>query len=178
MDEESILFKDKYRIPGTRLPGRDYARSGRYYVTICTKGKYPWFGDIQNGKMYLSDFGRIVDDEWKRTALIRPYVELNEYVVMPNHFHGIIILKHRVETPCHGVSTTRNPHHHPEWKPGCLGAIIHQFKRACTVRIREMNDDFAWQPRFHDSVIREGGVDAVRNYIINNPAKWESDEFF
>lgn len=124
--------------------------------------------------MNLSDIGVIIDEEWRKTELIRPYVTLDRYVIMPDHFHGIITIRHRddaVETPCHGVSTNNQ-----KWKPGCLGAVIHQFKRACTVRIRATGCvDFAWQPRFHDSIIRDDrALENIRMYIANNPAQWKN----
>jgi putative transposase len=75
-----------------RLKGYDYSRPGRYFVTICTKNRECLFGDIINDKMQLNSMGSVVDDEWKKTSMIRNNVELGEYVVMPNHIHGIIII--------------------------------------------------------------------------------------
>lgn len=176
-------FRHRYRIPSIRLPDRDYAKPGLYFVTICTKFRTPWFGEIQNGIMSLSNIGIIIDEEWRNIPLMRSYVSLDEYVVMPDHFHGIIrihahdqmsapnaIDPSNVETPFMGVSvlTTNNPHQH--WKKGCLGSIVNQFKRACTYRIKcAGNEDFAWQTRYHESVVRRDAAEKIRRYIGMNP---------
>jgi putative transposase len=189
MNEEPLLYKDKYRISSTRLEGWRY-REGRFYVTICTKGKYPWFGKIEDRTMVLSEVGSIVHDCWNHIPQIRSNVQLGEYVIMPNHFHGILILFPQddgllctpVETPQWGVSTTvqHHPKYHPEWMSGCLGSIINQFKGVCTKRIRnEIDCDFMWQPKYHDHLIRdENELQAIRTYIINNPRNWRDDQNF
>ena len=96
---------------------------------------------------------------------------------MPNHIHGILVITERmtnVETPRRGVSTRS------KWKPGTLGAIINQFKSISTKRIRHAGTNaFAWQPRFHDHIIRnEDALFRIRTYIQNNPQKWEFDKYF
>jgi len=174
------LFRNRFRIPSARMPGRDYG-VGWYFVTICTHGRAEWFGDVCDQTLYLSDIGWVVNDEWQRTATLRPYVNLGEYVIMPNHIHAIISIGEYdderdtdVETPRRGVSTKQRTKH---WQPGCLGAIINQFKRACTVRIRAMGHvDFQWQPRFHDRIIRDlDEGNRIREYIWLNPMKWPRD---
>jgi putative transposase len=187
MDDIPLFFRDRYRVPSARLEGRNYAENGSYFVTTCTKGRAPWFGDIRNGQMFLSDIGRVVDEYWKQISIIRPFITLDDYVVMPDHVHGIICIRH-VETPQWGVSTenqnrhpgvsTDNPHHRLEWKPHSLGSIINQFKSACTKRIRTtIEPDFAWQPRFHDRVIRSHDeLCAIREYIRRNPEHWGLDD--
>jgi putative transposase len=177
------LFRQRYRIDSARVPGWDYAQPAAYFITVCTHGRIPWFGTIRHGRMGLSDIGWIVDDEWKRTAVIRPYVSLDAHVVMPNHFHGIIRIGCRdetgiVETPRRGVSTARpSDESRAQWKPHSLGSIINQFKSVCTKRIRNAgHPDFAWQPRFHDHIIRDAAaLDRIRHYIQINPAAWERD---
>lgn len=173
-EDDPLLFQDRYRIRSTRLNGWDYGNAGMYFVTICTKGKVPWFGVIKNHTMHLSDIGRIIDDEWKRTATIRPYVTLDRYVIMPNHFHAIIMIHERahVETFRRNVSTT-NTKHPQRPSPGSLGSIINQFKSVCTKRIRIHHPDFSWQPRFHDRVIRNRDETMrIRKYIADNPSAW------
>ncbi len=175
-----MLFKNRYRIETARLPGRDYTR-GSYLITICTKNRECHFGFIRHGIMCLSWIGSIVADEWQKTAVIRPNVRLDAWVVMPNHVHMIVGIRPTervgvtrvVETPWHGVSTTAGT----GWKSGCLGAIIGQFKIACTKRIRTHgNTSFAWQPRFHDRIIRhDADLPKIRAYIVRNPAMWERD---
>src|SRR6476620_9929391 len=76
-----------------RLPGYDYAWAGWYAVTICTHHRLPLFGAIHDGEMRLSPFGVIVEDEWLRTQQIRREVRLDAFVIMPNHFHGIVVIE-------------------------------------------------------------------------------------
>jgi len=75
-----------------RLQGYDYSRAGAYFVTICTQNRECLFGDIVHGEMRLNDAGRVVADEWLKTAEIRTEIELDAWVVMPNHFHGILVI--------------------------------------------------------------------------------------
>jgi putative transposase len=172
------LYKNRYRIESTRLSHWDYSSPAWYFVTICTQDRRTHFGDIVDGSIRLSPIGKIVRDEWRKTAGIRPNVDLDEFVVMPNHIHGIVVIKPlvdggtpRVETPRRGVSTT------PRLQKPSLGSIIGQFKIACTRRIRAAGSrDFAWQTRFHDRIIRgDRALMAIREYIANNPAKWALD---
>lgn len=82
----------RYKIASNRLKTFDYTTSWWYYITICTKNNTPFLGKIKNGRMNLSNIGKIVEDQWLVTKELRSYVELDEYVIMPNHFHGIIII--------------------------------------------------------------------------------------
>jgi len=193
MDESNPKFKGKFRIPSARLPGWDYASPGYYFVTICTQGRQEWFGEVREEEVVLSSAGKIVVEELVKTTQIRANVDLDVWVVMPNHVHAVIIIKpdvetprpvkmprlvktpHPVETPRRGVSTKKN-----EWKPGVLGAIINQLKSKCTKRIREAGyPGFAWQSRFYDHIIRdEQSLEKIRIYILGNPVKWGSDEYF
>ena len=176
--QNNNLFAGKYRTSSSRLRGFDYAQNGAYFVTICTKDKRHFFGTIRNGEMRLSSMGGMVASEWENTATIRKNVELGPWVVMPNHFHAIVIITGSVETPRRGVSTVmRSPHHRPEWKSGSLGAIINQFKSRCTKCIRMSGfSDFSWQSRFHDRIIRnEEELQRIEGYILCNVQAWESD---
>ncbi len=88
------LFRNKFRIPSSRLHGYDYSQAGMYFVTVNTRKPNPYFGEIKNGVMVLNTFGQFVNDEWLATPSVRPdmNLELGEYVVMPDHFHGIILI--------------------------------------------------------------------------------------
>lgn len=86
------LYKNKYRIESARLQGWDYSSPGYYFLTVCTHNRLNLFGDITNDKMYLNEFGRIVQDEWNKSFVIRRELLSDEFVVMPNHFHGIVRL--------------------------------------------------------------------------------------
>ena len=88
----SDLFKNKYRISSTRLAAWDYTAAGIYFITICTNHRVRWFGKIENGQMKLSAIGKIIKDEWIKTAQIRQNITLDEWIIMPDHIHGIIII--------------------------------------------------------------------------------------
>lgn len=173
-ESDSIYFAEKYRIPSTRLHGKNYAGIGMYYVTICTKNRTPWFGNVCDGQMRLTDVGRIVMGNWMSIPNHFSHVRLDKFVIMPDHIHGII---HIVETPYMASLQPRNPFHNAQWNRGCLGSIVQQFKRACTANIRKTHPDFAWQPRYYDHVIRdEQDLERIRWYIKQNPIRW-NDEF-
>ncbi|MBS1250527.1 MAG: hypothetical protein MAG431_02121 [Chloroflexi bacterium] len=187
-------YKNKYRIKSTRLPDWDYTSPGWYFVTICTKGRQLFFGQVIDGEMHLSPIGKIVAEEWQKTEAIRENVTLDEWVIMPNHLHGIIMIHERdprsVETSRRGVSTDRGSSTEQgdspttkaiqHWKPGSLGAIIGQIKSVCTKRIWAAGyDEFGWQSRFYDHIIRDqASLDRIRAYIRNNPKEWEDDDYY
>lgn len=172
------LYKNKYRIESTRLPNWDYSGSGSYFVTICTRDRQHFLSDIVGGIVNLSKMGEIAAEEWQKTPKIRPNVTLDAWVIMPNHIHGIITIQNPVpvETPRRDVSSTNKS----QLKPNSLGSIIGQFKSVCTKRIwADGFQDFAWQPRFHDRIIRdETALNRVRQYILNNPKNWHKDSQF
>ena len=87
-------YQNKYRIPSARLQTWDYGTTPIYFVTICTQNRRHYFGEIIDGKMQLSELGKLVETEWLKTPDIRPdmNLELVAFVVMPNHFHGVIII--------------------------------------------------------------------------------------
>lgn len=156
-----------------RLPGYNYAQTGAYFVTICTHGYEYLFGDIVDAGMVLHDAGRIVVDEWLRTAQIRAEIDLDEWVVMPNHFHGIVVIGCAGDRP---VAPTTGP------KPKSIGALIAGFKSAVTKRInhtRRTPGAQVWQRNYCERVIRnDSELHRIREYIRNNPARWESDQLY
>ena len=125
-----MKFKNRYRIESARFRSWDYSSPGWYFVTVSAKNKENFFGDVSDGEMYLSEVGRIVSEEWLKTASIRSNILLDEWVIMPNHMHGILVITERmpsVETPRRGVSTILI------WKPKSIG-FDHQSistKRIC-----------------------------------------------
>jgi REP element-mobilizing transposase RayT len=100
------LFRNKYLIESTRLKGFDYSAPGKYFITICTKNKIPFFGKICNGEMILSESGIIAHNSWLAIPSHFPSALLDEFIIMPDHIHGIIIIESGVQTPKLGVSTT------------------------------------------------------------------------
>ena len=155
------LYRNRFRIPSARLPGWDYGRGGIYCVTVCTRHRVCCLGEISEANTVLSDLGKIVAEEWLEMARRRSHVELDAWVVMPNHFHGIVGLGSQ---RLHGRSAP-------------LGFLIGQFKAACTRRIWAMGrHDFAWQPRFYDQIIRsDDALQRIRRYILENPSRWQED---
>ena len=189
-------FQNKYRIESARLKGWDYASDGYYYVTICTKDRELFFGDIKNGRMALNDIGKIAQNYLLEIPDHFKNAELDKFVVMPNYVHGIIVICNNgtVETRHCLVSTVDNTNHSnnnnrqytgkfPQMskispKPKSLPIIIGSFKSICTRIINKKfpKIDFAWQSRFHDSIIRnQTALNKIRNYIKINPLKWELD---
>lgn len=186
------LFWDKYRIASARLPGRDYSISAYYFVTICTKDRIPWFGEIKNGEMILNDIGKIAHDMWLKIPNHSKNVKLDSFVIMPDHVHGILFLQDvaQVETR-HGVShddkqMQRNETPHvaslqdnkfgPQ-KTTSLWYIINQYKWSVTREINKTDKSFAWQSRYHDHIIRdEKELYFVDQYIQNNPVNREKNK--
>ena len=129
-------FKGKYRIESARLRNWDYGSNASYYITICTGGRECYFGKIENKMVKLSETGILADRFWSEIPDHFHYVKLDEYVIMPNHIHGIILIDNpNVETPNLGVSTT-NTRKNDRWRSGVLGVIINQYKRICTIESR------------------------------------------
>jgi len=157
-----------------RLRGYDYSQAGAYFITICTHEQICLFGEIINGEMRLNDAGQIVHDEWLRTADIRPNVELDAFVVMPNHFHGIVFLSdesRRGDRPVAPTPMGPTPH--------SIGAIMAGFKSAATKRINELRGTPGaplWQRNNYEHIIRDDeSLNSIREYITNNPLQWEMD---
>ncbi|MES2379018.1 MAG: hypothetical protein V4553_20665 [Bacteroidota bacterium] len=207
------LFKNKYRISSARLQTWDYADNGLYFVTICTANRESFFGelvetqsfaspdniaplaDMPDNIMRLNDLGKIIETEWLKTSELRPdmNLELQEYVVMPNHFHGIIYIgenayndrylasgdaKHCVSTSDTYDATFEGKNKFgPQYKN--LSSIIRGFKSAVTNYARKNDIPFNWQARFHDHIITSNDeYIRIADYIIDNPAKWQQDKFY
>lgn len=194
-------FNNKYRISSARAPFWDYGWNAAYFITICTENREHYFGNITDGKMDLSEIGIIVKNEWLKTFEMRPDMNLlmGEYVIMPNHFHAIIIIgKNEYNAPrgsvqqqrrcgcgrdaMHCVSTKSadmNPEKNkfgPQSKN--LASIVRGFKIGVTKNAGLINPNFAWQSRFHDHIIRdEKSYQTISEYVINNPINWHHDKF-
>jgi REP element-mobilizing transposase RayT len=159
-----------------RLKGYDYKQAGVYFVSMCTLNRTCFFGDIVNGEMMLNAEGQIVAEEWIKTAEIRNNIELDEWVVMPNHFHGILVINE-----CRGTAR-RAPTVEQFGKPvpGSIPTIIRSFKSAVTKRINELHNSPGakiWQRNYYEHIIRnEKSYVRIAEYIINNPAKWTLDK--
>ncbi|MBI3585745.1 MAG: transposase [Ignavibacteriales bacterium] len=160
-----------------RLRKYDYSQEGGYYITICTFNKQCVFGEIVGGKMILSDVGNIVKDEWLKTPIIRPDIELGEFVIMPNHFHGVIILINNSRG-----TLQRAPTNEQFGKPtsNSIPTIVRLFKSAVTKRVNQLRNTPripVWQRNYWEHVIRnEDDLRRINEYIINNVVQWEYDE--
>lgn len=196
-------YKNKYRGGSRRKPNWGYRSSAGYFVTICTKNREFFLGGIPVLSMQLSKIGQIAHNFWMEIPDHFPFVELGEFVVMPNHVHGIIIIeKPRRIVACNDSTNIGNDstdivndstikpipkqsdHQKNEKmakispKQGSLSTIIRSYKSAVTKNAREINSNFAWQPRFHDHIIRnEMEFERISNYIKNNPENWNVDKF-
>ena len=164
---DDMRFRNRYRIPSARLASWDYRWAGVYHVTLCTLGRVCWFGEITGGQVALSREGNVIAQEWSSIPQIGPHVLLDEWIVMPDHLHGILIFKNR-PTPVPREEGT-------DKLPLSLGELISQVKSRATKKIRWdlKRPRFAWQERFHDTILREpADLERVREYIRTNPARW------
>nr|NQU90570.1 hypothetical protein [Bacteroidota bacterium] len=94
-----LKFNNKYRIESNRMPGWDYSRNGYYFITPVIQNMICILGEIENEEMILSDFGKIAYDEWYKSFEIRQELFLDEFIIMPNHLHAIIIIKNMAQIP-------------------------------------------------------------------------------
>ncbi|MCF8365102.1 MAG: hypothetical protein K9H16_04935 [Bacteroidales bacterium] len=168
-------FHGKYRIPSARLKNWDYGSQATYFVTVNTLKHICYFGEIRNKQMLLNDLGKCVNEEWIKTPEIRPdmNLELGVFVVMPNHFHAIIII---------GENEYNQSYKKSEFGPQSknLASIMRGFKSSVTTFARKSGlSYFEWQERYHDHIIRDTqAFENIQNYIIDNPAKWDNDKFY
>ena len=154
-----------------RLRDYDYLSKGYYFITICTKDREHLFGDIGNGAMQLNEFGKIVNETWQWLFQRYPYIHLDQWMIMPNHFHGILIIENGDHA---GGSRTTN-----EIKRKPLGRLIGAFKTVSTKHINQLRNSpgiSVWQRNYYERVIRsEHELNETRQYILDNPAKWDQD---
>lgn len=170
---------DRHHRRSIRLKGYDYSSPGAYFVTICTHRQEPLFGEVGDGEMVLSKFGQIAHDEWLASPNIRREIELDAFVVMPNHIHGIvwIVVGATGRSPLHGQSPLR-----PRGPaPKSLGAFVAGYKSAVTKRINQRRDTPGhpvWQRNYWEHIVRtERALDAIRRYIADNPVRWSLDRY-
>ncbi len=168
-----------------RLQKYDYSQNGMYYVTICTHDKKCYFGKIEDDKMVLNEFGKIVEKFWLEIPKHYQNVIIDEFIIMPNHIHGIIIIKcdhdivvkNTVVTEQCSVTTMKNG---KTVNYGLLSKIIMSYKNIITkvVRNKSNSHNFQWQRSYYDHVIRnEQSLEKVREYILFNSSNWKKDKF-
>jgi len=176
-----------------RLKAYDYSQAGAYFVTVCAYDKKCVFGEIESGVMRLNANGEVVASEWVRSAKVRSEIECGEFVVMPNHFHGIVrIVGAYGNTPVsHGEPTKANCYdgadghdraycHTPLRSPSRnLGAMVRGFKGSASRRINEICSTpgaAVWQRNYYEHVIRnDDDYNRIAEYVANNPQRWMED---
>lgn len=156
-----------------RLQGYDYSQSGAYFVTICSHQRQHIFGHIKDSVMILSEAGKIAEARWLALPQHHADMELDAFVLMPNHVHGIVII--------HGEAPAPPMTNH--LRPKSLGTIIGSYKSSVTRHIRdtlsEFENEIIWQERYHDHIIRnENELNIIRQYVYSNPARWQNDQFY
>ena len=193
-------FKDKYRIDTARAWWHDYD-GGAYFITICTKDREHYFGEIEDGEMVLSEIGEYTCQCIKQISQHNPYAEIPLYVIMPNHLHLIVFIVETVHAPSPQTQneidvseTVHAPSLQPNrWKNDIvdeemqfiskqkkrLSVAIGNMKSAVTHFANQNTIDFAWQTRFYDRIVRDQPeMNRIATYIENNVANWEDDEFY
>ena len=155
-----------------RLEGYDYTQDGAYFLTSCTQNRVHQFGHVMDQTMYRNEAGYIVETWWHRLPAKFADLELDLFVVMPNHIHGIVILNAWAGT---------------QTRPYTIASVMAWFKSMTTnhyirgVRQRGWKPFVGklWQRSFHDRIIRhERELNALREYVLTNPARWEADTFY
>ena len=182
-------FKNKYRIATVRATWHDY-KGGSYFITICTKNREYYFGEIINGEMKHSPLGQSAINCLDQITSHFPHVEIPVSIVMPNHVHAIVIINAiaPVETQnlaSQNMQTTKTETQNfaslqrfgPQSKN--LASVVRGFKIGVTKYANKNGLSFAWQSRFHDHIIRnQFEMNHIANYIQNNVIRWKDDCFY
>lgn len=181
----NFIMKLPYR-KSMRLSNYDYSAPGYYFVTICTSNMRCRFGKIVNTEICLSNAGLIAQQCWMEIPAHYPCVRLDEFIIMPNHIHGIIIINNDQKNvraqdfePVH-VHNFEPVHNKYQYIiPRSLGCIIRGFKIGVTQRCRQYaHFNFQWKRNYHDHIVRnKQSLDRIRQYIITNSANWDMDEY-
>jgi putative transposase len=171
---------DKHHRHSIRLKGYDYSQSGIYFVTMCVQDKVCLLGKIVDGRMQANTYGEIVKENWRWLAEQYPYVILDEWIVMPNHFHGILCITNSDRGVGPRIATNRGSSRTaPIAKRKPLGRLIGAFKTVSTKYINELRNTPGvrfWQRNYYEHIVRnERELNNIRQYIVNNPLHWEFD---
>ena len=182
---------EKHHRRSIRLKGYDYAQEGVYFVTVCIQDRACLFGAVADGEMQLNNSGQIAKAAWDDMPARFPSVRLDAFIVMPNHVHGIImvgaqfiapqktpptIVGAQFIAPSDGFGTATIDQGAINRAP-TLGEMVRAYKAASTRLIRQAGTpDFAWQRNYYEHVVRdEESLDRIRQYILDNRARWEFD---
>lgn len=173
-----------HRRKSIRLKGYDYSQAGLYFITVCTHNRVPLFGEIVDGQMQFNESGIVADEEWRKTEHIRSNIVLHEFVIMPNHVHGIIEL---VGAHCMRPHGIRPECADSDEQPGrvqrapTVGDIVRGFKSSVTKRLNAISCTSGqrfWQRNYYEHIIRnEAAYLKIAEYIQTNPQRWEEDTY-
>ena len=169
-----------------RLKGYDYSRAGLYFITICTQNQLCLFGEIENEEMILNDPGIMIDHQWQELSCRFVNIKLYEFIVMPNHFHGIVefVGVPLVGTPNGGQPQTMGQ---PQGIAPTVGGVVGAFKSLTTNEyIRGVKNNGwsrfnkkLWQRNYYEHIIRdEKSCYQISEYIQTNPLKWQNDKYY
>jgi putative transposase len=194
-----------YNRRSIRLSGYDYSQPGAYFITICTHDRTnQLFGDVINGEMVENEFGKMIHSEWLKTGQIRPNIIMDEFIVMPDHLHGIIIIRDQCDTLrwdtlrrrgtlqrapttmtqpnstiLHRTPTTKTREQFGKPTSNSIPTIVRLIKSATAKQInamRRMPGMPVWQRNYYERVIRnDEELYRIRRYMRNNPRNWEAD---
>jgi REP element-mobilizing transposase RayT len=183
---------DRHHRRSIRLLDYDYAQAGAYFITICVRNRECLLGDIPGGDLHLSAAGALVAELWDALPTRFPTIELDAFVVMPNHVHGIlVIIDHSHESqpdvvgaglalPENQASAVSETKGNP-WVAPTLGDILGAFKSISAIACNRLLDHSGvpfWQRNYWEHVIRdEDDLARLREYIANNPGKWIEDKY-
>ncbi len=168
-----------------RLRSYDYSNSGAYFITICSYKREEIFGEIENGLMHINDFGKIVQDCWHQIPENYENIKLDDFVIMPNHIHGIIWIVGAIQESPEDNTTQDNGvilelPLRIERRKMLISKIIGRFKMNSSKlinNIRNSKGSHVWQRSYYDHIIRdEGDLNNTKRYIQNNPINWDKDE--
>lgn len=159
-----------------RLPDYDYTTPGAYFVTVCAHENRCLFGKVIEGKIILNELGNIVVQCWQEIPEHFPKSELDEFIVMPNHVHGLLIFNENCRgIACYAPTATG----FGKMVPGSLPALIRSFKSAVTRKVNKIRRTPGvpvWQRGYYEHVVRRADkINRIREYILQNPLRWEYD---
>ncbi len=177
-----------HRRKSIRLQGYDYSQAGAYFITVCTHNRVPLFGEIVDGVMVLNTAGQIVEKCWCAIPEHFPQVTLDEFVVMPNHVHGIITVGANNHLPQHylplpsdetPIQSNEPPRPLQHGTSRAIGSMVRGFKIGVTRWFRANTDIHAvWQRNYYEHIIRnEDAYLKIAEYIQTNPQRWETDTY-
>ena len=173
-----------------RLKDYDYSQEGAYFITICTYKRIEVFGEIKNNDLHINERGEIVQAMWNTLPQRFPGIELDHFVVMPNHVHGIIVrtqqftpnIEHNNDKALQNklaIMSKLSTYRKSPYRSQMLYEMVRTFKSVASYHLRRngRTPDFHWQREYYEHIIRNPKeLDTIRTYIINNPSRWQQDK--